>query len=52
MPWHIEIDRPECLSGYAVVKDEGSEVVGCHRTRTEAEAHLAALYAAEANMDD
>jgi hypothetical protein len=46
MPWHIEADNPEC-SGYAVVKDSSGEVVGCHRTRTQAEAQLAALNIAE-----
>lgn len=46
MPWHIETDNPEC-SGYAVVKDSSEEVVGCHRTRTQAEAQLAALNIAE-----
>lgn len=51
MPWHIEDDHPEC-SGYAVVKDEDGEVEGCHRTRTQAEAQLAALNIAEAYDDD
>lgn len=46
MPWHIEGDNPGC-TGYAVVKDEDREVVGCHRTRQQALAHLAALNAAE-----
>lgn len=51
MPWHIEDDHPEC-QGYAVVKDEDGEVEGCHRTRTQAEAQLAALNIAEAEDDD
>lgn len=46
MPWHIEADNPDC-DGYAVVKDGTSEVEGCHRTRSQAERQLAALYAAE-----
>jgi hypothetical protein len=50
MPWHIETDRPDC-DGYAVVKDEGSELVGCHRTRTQALAQLAALNIAEPQKD-
>ena len=53
MPWHIETDNAGC-SGYAVVKDENGEIEGCHRTRSQAERQLAALYAAEpqaAEMD-
>jgi len=46
MPWHIETDNPEC-AGYAVVKEGTSEVEGCHRTRSQAERQLAALYASE-----
>lgn len=51
MPWHIEADNPEC-SGYAVVKDSSGEVVGCHRTRTQAEAQLAALNIAEEENEE
>ena len=51
MPWHIEDDHPGCL-GYAVVKDEDGELEGCHRTRTQAEAQLAALNIAEADDED
>lgn len=50
MPWHIETDHPQC-AGYGVVKDDGNELVGCHRTREQALAHLAALNASE-NDDD
>src|SRR5512139_715779 len=46
MPWHLEDDNPEC-SGYAVVKDADGEVEGCHTTKDEALAQLAALYASE-----
>lgn len=46
MPWKIEMDNPEC-SGHAVVKQGSNKVVGCHKTHKEAEAQLAALYAAE-----
>ena len=46
MPWHIEADNPDC-EGFAVVKDGTSEVEGCHRTRSQAERQLAALYASE-----
>lgn len=46
MPWHIETDNPDC-AGFAVVKDSNGEVEGCHRTRTQAERQMAALYASE-----
>ena len=46
MPWHIETDNPDC-AGFAVVKDGTTEVEGCHRTRTQAERQMAALYASE-----
>lgn len=48
MPWHIDTANAECSSGYAVVKDEDGTVEGCHRTRREALAQLAALNIAEA----
>lgn len=51
MPWHIEDNHPGC-EGYAVVKDEDGELEGCHRTRTQAEAQLAALNIAEAEDDE
>lgn len=51
MPWHIEDDHPGC-EGYAVVKDEDGELEGCHRTRAQAEAQLAALNIAEAEDDE
>lgn len=47
MPWHIETSNPDCRSGYAVVKDSDGTVEGCHRTRREALAQLAALNIAE-----
>lgn len=47
MPWHIETANAECASGYAVVKDSDGTVEGCHRTRREARAQLAALNIAE-----
>lgn len=48
MPWHIETNNPDCASGYAVVKDDDGAIEGCHRTRREALAQLAALNIAEA----
>lgn len=51
MPYHIESDNAEC-QGFAVVKDDDLEVVGCHRTETQALRQIAALYAAEEEMED
>ncbi len=51
MPWHIEDNHPSC-DGYAVVKDDDNELEGCHRTRTQAEAQLAALNIAEDEDDE
>lgn len=42
MPWHLESDNPGC-SGWAVVKDADGEIEGCHKTKDEALAQLAAL---------
>ena len=46
MPYHITHNTKEC-SGYAVVKDSDNEVMGCHKTRKEALAQMAALHANE-----
>jgi hypothetical protein len=46
MPWHIESDNPDC-NGIAVVKDDDGSVEGCHMSRREALAQMAALYASE-----
>jgi HK97 family phage prohead protease len=43
MPWHIEEDNADC-EGFAVVKDDSDEVVGCHLTNVEAAKQLVALY--------
>lgn len=52
MPWHIEDDNADC-EGFAVVKDDSGEVVGCHMTNAEAAKQLAALYIAEEEaLDD
>lgn len=51
MPWHIS-DKAAGCSGYAVVKDDTGEVVTCHKTKGDAEAHLKALYASEADKID
>lgn len=47
MPYSIETGRPDC-EGFAVTKDDGS-LIGCHYTKDEADAQLAALYASEAD---
>jgi HK97 family phage prohead protease len=44
MPWHLDSNHAGC-SGWAVVLDAGSKVVGCHPTKAKAQAHLAALNA-------
>jgi hypothetical protein len=47
MPWKVEEGTAGCR-GFAVVK-EGGELVGCHPSRSRAEAHMRALYASEAD---
>lgn len=44
MPWHVEVMNGD----YCVVKDSDGTVEGCHATGSEAEDHMAALYASEA----
>ena len=51
MPYHIESDNPEC-QGFAVVKDDDLEVMGCHRSEAQALRQIAALYAAEEDIED
>lgn len=43
MPWHIAHNVEGC-SGYAVVQDSNSKIVGCHKTKQDAERQLAALH--------
>lgn len=49
MPWHKVHEHSECpiSKPWAVVKDGGGPVVGCHATETAANKQLAALYASE-----
>lgn len=49
MPYHIDDANPGC-NGYAVVKDDDGKVMGCHETRADAMAQMAALYANEPTM--
>lgn len=52
MPWSIVEGDERCDAGeFAVVKDEDLELEGCHATREEAEAQIAALNAAESEDD-
>jgi HK97 family phage prohead protease len=46
MPWHIAQNVGDC-KGFAVVKDDSGEIVGCHASRPAALDQLAALYASE-----
>lgn len=50
MPWHISNKHKDC-SGFAVVKDDNGQVVGCHKTEADAKGQLAALYASEAKKN-
>lgn len=51
MPYSIAENRADC-AGYAVIKDDDDELMGCHRTRAQAEAQLAALRISENDDDD
>lgn len=51
MPWHIEDNNADC-EGFAVVKDDTDEIIGCHLTNADAAKHLAALYIAEEELID
>jgi len=46
MPYHVADDHPDC-GGYAVVKDDDGEVMGCHDTEADAMDQMAALHAQE-----
>jgi hypothetical protein len=46
MPYSVTNNHPEC-DGFAVVKDLGNELLGCHRTKAQAEAQLTAINIAE-----
>jgi len=50
MPWHISNKHKNC-SGFAVVKDNNGQVVGCHKTEADAKRQLSALYASEAKKN-
>jgi hypothetical protein len=46
MPYSVVSDHPDC-EGFAVVKDNNNEVVGCHKTMPQAKDQLTALNIAE-----
>lgn len=46
MPWQIKHGAAGC-KGYAVVKQDTGELVGCHPSKSMATAHLRALYSSE-----
>lgn len=51
VPWHTVQNHSECPGGkpWAVVKNQTDEVEGCHANEDDANAQVAALYAAEAD---
>ena len=46
MPYSIKSDHPDC-EGFAVVKDSDNELLGCHKTKAQAEEQLTAINIAE-----
>lgn len=46
MPYSIVNDHPEC-DGFAVIKDNNREVLGCHKTKAQAQEQLTAINIAE-----
>jgi Escherichia/Staphylococcus phage prohead protease len=52
MPWQVEEGNAGCGAGqFAVVKIDDGEVVACHASEADAQAHVAALYANEQQQD-
>jgi hypothetical protein len=46
MPYSIVNDHPDC-EGFAVIKDSNREVLGCHKTKMQAQEQLTALNISE-----
>jgi hypothetical protein len=46
MPYSVVSNHPDC-EGYAVVKDENNELIGCHKTEAQANEQLTAINIAE-----
>jgi len=49
MPWHVVKNSSQCPDSkpYGVVKDSDGSLVACHASESDANDHLAALYASE-----
>jgi len=46
MPYSVVSNHPDC-EGFAVVKDENNELIGCHKTQAQAEDQLTAINISE-----
>jgi nitrate reductase cytochrome c-type subunit len=46
MPYSIVNNHPDC-EGYAVVKTDNNELIGCHKTQAQAEDQLTAINISE-----
>jgi nitrate reductase cytochrome c-type subunit len=46
MPYSVVSNHPEC-EGYAVVKTDTNEIMGCHKTQAQAEDQLTAINISE-----
>jgi len=46
MPYSVVNDHPDC-EGFAVIKDSTREVIGCHKTKEQAQDQLTAVNIAE-----
>ena len=46
MPYSIKNDHPDC-EGFAVIKDANNELLGCHKTKAQAQEQLTAINIAE-----
>jgi len=46
MPYSIKNDHPDC-DGFAVVKDADNELLGCHKTKSQAQEQLTAINISE-----
>jgi hypothetical protein len=46
MPYSVVSNHPEC-EGYAVVKTDTNEIMGCHKTHAQAEDQLTAINISE-----
>jgi nitrate reductase cytochrome c-type subunit len=46
MPYSVVSNHPDC-EGYAVVKSDTNEILGCHKTQAQAEDQLTAINISE-----